>query len=523
MVCTRLPRVLFLALLVAPALALNDAERCASLKGTRIENARSIEPLYLRANESYRIPAVCGMGLGEDNIAQTTVNVCVVNVIYNTSASSATRVEAWLPDEDAWYGRIMGTGGGGLGGCIDYDDLKWGPALHFATFGHDGGHDGPSGAAFAQSDEIVIDYASRGLHVAALTTKALVRAYYGRTQDKTYYVGCSNGGRQGLRNAQDNPDDFDGILAGAPAYNLPHLFALSNIANLAAHKLNDRDWALVREEVLRQCDGLDGVNDEIISDPDACQFLPETLLCGGKKRNDCLSIEQVEAVRTIHSPLYGDQGQLLAPRYDPGVELSSFFWPLIFGPGFYQFGQEWWQYVVYNDNTWEPSANFGFKEIADADARDAQLPVSSFNPDLSAFRERGGKLLTYHGLRDILIPSGGSIWYYQMVQRALSLTPGRMDEFYRLFLVPGMDHCYMGVGAWQIGQISFGAYANSSDANALLALVDWVEKGAGPETLRGSRDDTSNATTPVTRLHCKYPARSIWKAELNDWVCVQYP
>lgn len=517
----RLPQIVLLGVLAPTlALALSPAQRCTALARTHIQNAHSIDTLYLRANESYPIPAICGTN---DLRARTTVNVCVINVVYNTSRTSATRVETWLPDPDAWTGRILGTGGGGMGGCIDYDDLAWGPALNWAAFGHDGGHDGPSGEAFMQSDEIIIDFASRGLHVATLTAKRLVREYYRRPQDKTYYLACSTGGRQGLRNAQDNPEDFDGILAGAPAFNFVPLLAQGNIANEASHKLDTDDWALVRKEVLRQCDGLDGVHDDIISDPDACQFVPETLLCADKKRPDCLSVEQVEAARTIHSPLYGQDGQLLAPRMDPGAELDDTFWSIIFGPSYYEFSLQWWRYAVYNDSTWTPSADFGYKEIADAMEREKEVPMASFNPDLSEFRKRGGKLLTYHGLRDILIPSGTSTWYYQMVQRALSLPPAQMDDFYRLFLVPGMNHCAGGPGAWMIGQAVFASWSNSSDSNALFALVDWVEKGKGPETLRGSTDGTVNATTPNTRLHCKYPARSVWKAEANDWVCVQYP
>ncbi|KZV93214.1 tannase and feruloyl esterase [Exidia glandulosa HHB12029] len=520
----RLPQV-FLLGLVATAVALTDTQRCARLAKTHIKNVHSLDTLYLRANESYRVPASCGSGLGDDLLAQTSVNVCVVHAIYNTSRTSATRIEVWLPDPDAWYGRILGTGGGGLAGCVDYDDIKWGSSIHFAAFGHDGGHDAPNGVALAKSDEIIIDYATRALHVATVTSKLLVRTYYGRPHDNAYYNGCSNGGRQGVRNAHDFPDDFDGILAGAPAFNFINLLAQSNIANLASHKLKDDDWALVKKEVLRQCDGLDGLHDEIVTDPDACQFLPEVLLCQGAKRADCLSPEQVEAVRTIHSPLYGQSGELLAPRLDPGAELDTGLWPLIFGPSFYEFGQQWWQYVVYNDSTWEPSPDFGYKEIADANAREAQVPVASFDPDLSAFHKRGGKLLTYHGTRDILIPSGTSLWYYQRVQRALSLPPSAMDEFYRLFLIPGMSHCYLGAdaSAWQIGQIGFTVWSNASDSHALFALVDWVEKGTGPETIRGSTLTTTNATTPPTRLHCKYPAKSVWQPDVQDWTCIESP
>ncbi|EJD48302.1 tannase and feruloyl esterase [Auricularia subglabra TFB-10046 SS5] len=474
--------------LLVPVLALSPAQRCANLAHNPIQNAHSIDTLYLHAGESYRVPASCGVGLGEDLRAQTPINACIVNVVYNTSRVSATRVEAWLPDPDEWYGRILGTGGGGLAGCVDYDSVQWGTSLHFAAFGHDGGHDGDSGAPFIQADEIVADYAHRGLHVAAQTSKELVRAYYGRAHDKSYYVGCSAGGRNGVRSVQKYPEDFDGVLAGAPAVNFVHFVAQSAISGLASRPMTLADWPLVQNELLRQCDGLDGVHDGVIDDPDACQFLPEALLCEGKKRSDCLLSDQVEAVRKIHSPLHGAQGQLLSPRLDPGAVGHDEGLPVLFGGSFYQLALEWWRYVVYRNATWQPSPTFGLKEIADAEKRDAKIQVSSFNPDISAFRERGGKLLVYHGGRDILLPSGISSWYYQRVARELSIPVPEMDKFYRLFHIPGMNHCFGGPGAWVLGQRSAAVWSNSSDSHALLALVEWVETGKAPATLRGSTD-----------------------------------
>ncbi|EJD48305.1 tannase and feruloyl esterase [Auricularia subglabra TFB-10046 SS5] len=507
----------FLLGLLAPALALSPAQRCANLVHTRIKNAHSVKTQYLRAGESYRIPASCGVGLGEDLRAQTPVNACVVNVVYNTSRIGATRVEAWMPDSDAWYGRILAAGAGGLAGCVEYDCLKWGTSLHFAAVSHDGGHDGPSGEAFLQGDDLVADYAYRGLHVSAQVLKTLVRAYYGRPHTKAYYVGCSAGGRNGLRSVQDYPADFDGVLAGAPGVNFVRFIGQSAIANLASHALDEADWALVREELLRQCDGLDGLRDGNIDDPDACQFVPEALLCEGAKGDGCLSVEQVDAVRKIHSPLYGTNGELLSPRIDPGAinDLATF--PVAFAPTFYEVALQWWRYVVYRNATWQPSPNFGLKEIADAEKADAKVRVSSWSPDISAFRKRGGKLLVYHGSRDLIIPSGTAKWYYQRVARELSLPISKMDEFYRLFMIPGMDHCGGGPGAWQFGQSIQTSWSNSSDASALLALVDWVEKDMAPATLKGSTGDAR------TRLHCSYPTRSVWEADKQDWVCEQAP
>ncbi|EJD47898.1 tannase and feruloyl esterase [Auricularia subglabra TFB-10046 SS5] len=461
------------------------------------------------------------MGLDENLQATPSVNVCVVNLVYNTSRSSATRVEVWLPDSGAYNGRLLGTGGFGLSGCVDYDNLNWGTSLNFAAFGHDGGHDGDSGAAFATSDEVIADYAHRGLHVATLAAKQLVAAYYGRAQNKSYYIGCSTGGRQGIRSVQDYPGDFDGVLAGSPVINLVRAGAAGLVWSIAGRALEEADWLLVRDEILRQCDGLDGVRDGVVSDPDACDFVPDTLLCAGEKRDDCLSEEQIAAVRQIHSPIYGSDGQLLAPRLDPGAESDADTWPFIFNPFGYPLAIDWFQNAVYRNASWEPSPDFGLKEIADADKRDAKLQVASFNPDLSAFRKRGGKLLTYHGTSDVLIPSGTSAWYYQSVSRKLSLPPSKLGDFYRLFLIPGMNHCSSGPGAWMFGQNIISGWSNSSDSHALFALVDWVEKGKAPTTLRGTGNADPNV--PATRLHCSYPARSVWKVESKDWVCVDSP
>ncbi|EJD47885.1 tannase and feruloyl esterase, partial [Auricularia subglabra TFB-10046 SS5] len=451
-------------------------------------------------------------------------NTCVVNIVYNTSASSATRIEVWLPDANAWSGRILGTGGGGYGGCVDYINLQYGTSLGFATISHDGGHDGETGAFFARSDEILVDWVHRSLHVATVTGKQLVKAFYLRSHRKAYYIGCSTGGRQGFRNVQDYPADFDGVLAGAPAINFIPLLGAHGIHSTAARALDAQAWDIIKPEILRQCDGLDGLRDGIIDDPNACAFLPEVLLCEGEKRPDCLSVEQVNALRKIHSPVYGRDGKILAARSDPGAEGDPTFFPAVFGQPFPFLtpSQQWWQYVVYNNSNWQPTPDFGLKEIADAQRRETEVPATSFNPNINAFRKSGGKLLTYHGNRDIMIPHGNSLLYYQLVARTLGLPPSKLDDFYRLFLVPGMNHCLTGPGAWMFGQIGFahGPWSNSPQTNALLALVDWVENGKAPETIRGTVGDATNLTLPTTRLHCKYPARSVWLPGSHDWACV---
>ena len=216
---------------------------------------------------------------------------------------------------------------------IDYTNLEYGSSLGFASVASNNGHDGNSGLAFANNSEVLADFTSRAIHVETIVGKELIAAYYERSPKRSYYMGCSTGGRQGVYAALHYPADFDGILAGAPATNYNHLLGWSGMitrylgaphGDESANFIPAHLWDLVSEEILRQCDGLDGVTDGIITEPDACEFVPETLLCEGRSIDKCLSKTQVEVLRKIYSPLYDLNGNLLFPRFDPGAESSTF-------------------------------------------------------------------------------------------------------------------------------------------------------------------------------------------------------
>jgi feruloyl esterase len=208
--------------------------------------------------------------------------------------------------------------------------LNYGASMHFATVGSNNGHDGNSGSVFLGHPEVINDFAFRAIHVEAVIGKQIAEAYYGRPHSKAYYLGCSTGGRQGTQAALKFPTDFDGIVAGAPATDFNHLLHWTNM--LAKYigapnplsspaYIRPRLWKTVAAEVMHQCDALDGVLDGIITEPDECDFRPEALLCRGDTALDaCLTVPQVEALRKIYSPLYGNGNQLLYPRYDPGAE-----------------------------------------------------------------------------------------------------------------------------------------------------------------------------------------------------------
>ncbi|KAJ6534273.1 Tannase/feruloyl esterase [Mycena capillaripes] len=470
--------------------AVSDSQsNCLSLTASlHLENTTILNTTYIAAPTNITTPGIC-----QSTATVTSAPLCRVQFVINTTSSSAVHAEAWLPD--TWYGRFLEVGNGGLGGCIDYSALDYTTSLHFASVGTDNGHDGGGGAdpgdahQFLNHPEVINDFAFRAIHVGADIGKQIVQAYYARAATKSYFLGCSTGGRQATQSALKFPDDFD---EASPKW-IP--------ADL---------WELVSKEILRQCDTLDGVVDGIIADPDACEFRPEALQCTSGETVNCLTPIQVEALHNLYSPLYGLEGQLLYPRFPPGAEADP--GAAARTPGMIAFVSNWFRFAVLNV-TEHDFSNFS---LADIELMDEINPggIATFNGDLSAFRNRGGKFIIYHGSRDPLLSVTNSKRVYDLIAHTLSLP--LLDDFYRFFLIPGMGHCGNGLGANAFGQgiLGFGVdgiAVNASSHNILLALVDWVEGGVAPETIIGTAADGS------VRTHCRYPERSVWDGTV--WIC----
>jgi len=276
--------------------------------------------------------------------------------------------------------------------------------------------------------------------------------------------------------------------------------------------------------VLAQCDAIDGVVDGIIDDPDMCDYRPENLLCaqGAVNSTGCLDPAQVAAVRLIFTPLFGTTGELLLPRFDPGGATAQPH--LIFGAGEFPYTLDWFRYAIFN-NTAFTGVNFTLADVELAQRIDPS-GISTMNADIQPFMDRGGKLLSYHGTQDILIPSGNSRRYYNNVAAALQMPT--LDSFYRLFTIPGMSHCLGGPGAWQFGQsgTDISGLANDTSHNILLALVDWVENDRAPAGIVGTKfvnDDVAEGVDSQ-RLHCPYPSKSVLNVGGNHtqaagWEC----
>lgn len=229
-------------------------------------------------------------------------------------------------------------------------------ALLFRVYLNQGAHPN-SNQPFLNNPEVIRDFADRAMHTGVVVGKQIAELYYGTAHRKSYYIGCSTGGRQGFKAAQKYPEDFDGVVAGCPALNFVSLLSASARFYTIFGNQGDATFVdlglwrgLIAPEVLRQCDGLDGVVDGIIEDPDLCRFRPEALQCpsltSGLTAGSCLTKEQVGAVSKVYTDYYGVDGELIFPRMQPGAErLASVVY---YTPGPFSFSQDWFRYVVYS-------------------------------------------------------------------------------------------------------------------------------------------------------------------------------
>ena len=435
-------------------------------------------------------------------------------------------MEAWLPRN--WTGRFLATGNGGLAGCIQYPDLAYGSRMGFAVVGANNGHNGTSGLPFYKSPEVVKDFAWRSVHKSTEIGKKITKQFYKRTPKKSYWLGCSTGGRQGFKEAQDFPEDFDGIVAGAPAFDFIGLLAWSGWTSVTAGLDKDDPafitpslWQMIHDDVLKQCDALDGAKDGLIEDPSHCHPDYSHLLCTSTSiTGNCLSIEQLFRLRSIFQPLTDQKGELLYPAPYPGAETEAFH--AFYNGNFFGYTLDWFRYVVLNKPRWTPTplgkakgrpTHFTKEDIARAIKQDP-YDVSTFKANLTKFASRGGKLLTYHGMYDPVIPASNSIRYYQNVAKEMKLSPSKMDDFYRLFKIGGMGHCQHGSGANNIGNYDNFDREMQSDpeSNVLMAIVRWVEEDIAPKTIKGFGYKGGKATNGVelSRKHCRHPRRNMF-------------
>jgi feruloyl esterase len=416
---------------------------------------------------------------------------CRVAATISPVAGSTIKMEVWLPVE-GWNGKFVGVGNGGFSGEIWYfamaEPLIRGYAVASTDTGHEGGQ---AEATFGIGQpEKLIDFGWRAVHEMTVKSKAIAAAYYGRAARSSLWVGCSSGGRQGLKEAQRFADDYDGISAGAPANNwmplMVHATRLQRVLTDPAVGFKGPELVRLKEAAIAACDAKDGVTDRVVEDPQSCTFDPAKLQCGSDNSAGCLTPRQVEVVRSVYSGVTVG-GKVLMPGPTPGGE------PLwgAFTPNAFPIGANYFRDLVMKDQAWDIATFDLERDIPRAMAADVGEFMTT-KADLREFFARGGKLMLWHGWTDGMIPAGNTVEYYES---ALAASGPEAKNAMRLFMLPGVDHCAGGEGP--------------STFDALAAIDAWVESGKAPERIVVRRQLKGGATR--SRPLCPYPQVARYK------------
>jgi feruloyl esterase len=430
--------------------------------------------------------------------------------------------EVWLPAR-GWTGRILGAGNGAFAGSISYGTLA------AAVRGGEVGTSTNTGHATADASwgrgrpELVRDFGYRAIHLTAVAGKALSQAFYGRQPDRSYFMSCSNGGRQALMEASRYPEDYDGILAGAPAASWTGLgltqFHNELVQRAPGAPLRVNQMRFLENEVLNQCDALDGVSDRIVGDPAQCRFDYSRLACGTSNAPECFSPAQITSLKAIVAGRRSPSGAQLTPGFPlSGVESS-------------------WAHMVTANAIMIALGNTSIDEFApsrittlkdfDWGVHPARMRADvgvnlDASPDLTRFFARGGKLLMFHGWADPAITPRLTLDYYR---EALRESGPRARSSMRLFMLPGVGHCAGGPGASPLDAAA--PPSAGPDRSYAAALREWVEHGRTPERLVGVIKSPGAAADepakPVReRLHCAFPATAVLRKGANPDLASSY-
>jgi len=459
-----------------------------ALPKTTITLARLVQAGAFTPPTAANAPAASAAGQAFRDLPE----FCRIAATLEPSSDSEIKIEIWMP-VSGWNGKFEAVGNGGWAGTISYPALAAALRRGYATASTDTGHAGNAGdGSFAfNHPEKLADFAYRAVHEMTVRAKAVVDKHYGAAPRRSYWNGCSTGGRQGLKEAQQYPDDYDGIVAGAPANFMTHLATQSLWVAHATLKdpasfIPREKYAAIHRAVLDACDALDGVKDGVLEDPTRCHFDPKAIQCTGEDKSTCLTPPQVEAARRIYAPAKNPRsGAEIFPGLERGSETG---WAgLAGGPGPLSISNDHYRFIVFKNPGWDFKTLDFDKDVTLADAMDGGL-LNAIDPNLRAFFSRGGKLLMYHGWVDQLIAPRNSINYYQSVAKTLGGTEKVADSI-RLFMVPGMAHCAGGDG--------------TSTFDSVTALEQWVEQKKTPVQIPASH--MTNGVADRTRPLCPYP------------------
>ncbi len=433
------------------------------------------------------------------------------------SVAPQIHIEVWMP-KDTWNQRYRGEGGGGYAGSISYFGLATGIRAGYATASTDTGHPASAGGTFALNpdgtlnNQLIFDFAERSLHEMVLKAKALINAYYGTAPRYSYWNGCSTGGRQGLMAVQRFPEEYDGLVIASPAINWdrfisselwPQIIMRQELGGpISTAKMN-----AVTNAAIAACDADDGVADGVINDPRKCKYDPTESICKpGSDPATCLTPAEANAVRKIwDGPVSATTGKRLWFGLERGASLLG-----LAGTSPFPIATTHFQYWIHQDPTfdWRTLSEADFETDFRESQRKFNQVIGTDDDNIQRFRNRGGKMIIWHGEADQLIFPRGTVNYFNRVLTGNG-GPKHVDDFARLFLAPGVAHCAGGAGPNPVGVFD--------------AVVNWVENDIAPDTILAQRTLPGGAV--LTRPLCPYSKTAKWTGtgsteDAANFVCV---
>jgi hypothetical protein len=509
---------LSVATTLAPA-AQAAANPCASMLQANLRNVRVLSASDVAGKLPELEPQIAPenrliAGVHEDDPdLRDLPRFCRVIATVSPVAKSRIVVELWLPEQ--WNGKLLAIGNHGFAGELEHADMGMGLHRGYAVAASDVGHTAPkdskaSGRFAADNGAAADDFAWRGAHEMAVLGKTMVQMHYGSPARRAYFDTCSNGGRQAIREAQQFPADFDGIIAGSAAQYWTQSFAhdlwhYQSLRLSTGGLLSDAKLTLARKAAVAACDKLDGLADGLIANPTQCRWRPRDIQCkAGADTGACLTAAEVAALEKIESPLKDPKtGKVLFKGMMAGGEDQWGNWENLV-PSVANFFRD----TVVHDPDWDSLKADMPRLVAMSQAPGAfGAKIDTTNPDLSKFRARGGKLIQFHGWNDQSFPPGHIVDYYTEV---VDVQPGpdklaKTHDFYRLFMVPGMRHCRGGYGPIYFGALTHPALPTlDADHDILEALDRWVDKKAAPDRLIATQ--FAGAEGPQRQMPlCPYP------------------
>jgi len=502
---------------------------CADLTKLTLENSTTITAATLVTSGT--------LAVSPTTTLTNLPTFCRVQGVSKPSADSNIVFEVWLPQPANWNAKFLSSGEGGFAGTLNYTRNGLDGGLDelvrrgYATASTDTGHVASDTWWAVGHPERAVDYLYRAKHVVTVAAKGVIAAFYGRSPTHSYFSSCSNGGRQGLIEAQRYPDDFDGLVIGAPwnfqshsnagfVWNTQALSAAG--AAIPAEKL-----PTISKAVLKACDANDGLADGVIADPRRCTFDPAVLTCRAEETSDCLTQPQVAALQKIYQgPKNPRSGESVFPGFAMGGEAG---WTgLVANRSATGLPNGYFANLVFENRDWD-YRTFNFdSDIAKADDKIGRLG-NAIATDYSAAIRRGVKIIQYHGWNDQTLQPAYSPDYYDQVAKATGGIAATQN-FYRLFMVPGMTHCYGGPGATSFGAVGQQIPPVRDAAHDIqTALENWVEHGTAPAQLTSTKftdDQAATRSVKLTRPLCLYPTVPRYKGtgDPNDaanFACVQ--